>query len=114
MNFPAATKKTAFFAGMSLSVITLLLDILESRDFISRNADNREIFPFIAIYFFVTMLVFVIGIHNVAPKELKTKIPFVYFPTNREGLYFYFRGWGRMLMWFFGAVIGGLLLLPLK
>jgi hypothetical protein len=111
MTFPVATRKTSFLAGMSLSALVTLLGVLKSR-FIPYDADSRELFPLVLVYFFVTVLVLVIDVRSIAPKELKTRFPGVYFPTNREGVGFMFRVWGRMLLWFLGAVAGGLLLAP--
>jgi hypothetical protein len=110
MTLPIATRKTAFIAGMSLSVLVSLLGILKLRGASPYDADSPEVFPFILIYFFLTVLVFVIDVRCFAPKELKTRIPMVYFPTNMEGVLFLFTVWGRMLVWFLGAVVGGGLL----
>jgi hypothetical protein len=113
MYFPDATNKTAFLAGLSLTVLTRLIDVAKSQGLISWNADNPEVFPFVLVYFFVTVLVLVIGIRNLAPKELGTRIPFVYFPTDREGVKFMFRGWGRMFIWFLGAASGIAVTIPI-
>ncbi|SRR6266496_1019866 len=113
MTFPAATRRTAFIAGMSLSALVVVLSTLKSRGIIPYDADSRELFPFVVAYFFVTVLVLVVDVRSFAPKELKTRFPGIYFPTNREGVSFMFRVWGRMLLWFLGAVTGGALLSPL-
>ena len=107
MAFPVATQKSAFIAGLSLSVLASLLGILKSHAIIPYDADSPELFPIVLVFFFVTGFVFVIDVRSVAPKELKTRIPMVYFPTNMEGVRFLFAVWGRMLGWFFGAVVGG-------
>ena len=96
MAFPAATRMTAFLAGASLVALAVCLDALKSRGLVPYNADDLELFPLIAAYFFVTGIVFVVGIRNLFPVELKTRIPFVYFPTTHC--------WGRMLAWFLGGV----------
>ena len=80
---------------------------------ISRDADSPEVFPFLLVYFFATVLVLVIGVRNLAPRELRTGIPLVYFPTDREGVKLILRVWGRMLIWFLGAVTGVALMLPI-
>jgi len=108
-----ATRKTAFLAGMSLAVLASLLGVLKSSGVSPYDADSPQVFPFIAIYFLLTVLVFVVDVRSIAPKELKTRIPLVYFPTNREGVDFMLRVWGRMLVWFLGAVVGAGLLAPL-
>ena len=113
MTFPVATRKTAFLAGMSLSALVALLGALKSHGVIPYDADSRVLFPFVLAYFFVTALLLVIDVRSFAPKELKTRFPGIYFPTNREGVGFMFRVWGRMLLWFLGAVAGGVLLAPL-
>ena len=98
---------TAFLAGASLSAIAGGLSILKSQGLVAHDADSPQLFPFVLLYSFVTVLVFVIGVRNLAPRELKTRVPFVYFPTNREGWQLMFDVWGRMLVWFFGAATAG-------
>ena len=105
MAFPVATRTTAFLSGASLTALAICLGILKARGGIPYNADSPELFPFIAAYFLVTALVFVIGVRNLFPSELKTKIPFVYFPTDREGWTLLFNCWGRMIVWFFGGAV---------
>jgi hypothetical protein len=113
MTFPTATRKTAFIAGMSIAALAIVLGALKSHGLIPYDADSPKLFPFVIIYFFATTLIFVIDVRTIAPEQLKTKIPFIYFPTNREGVNFLFRVWGRMLFWFFGAVTATGLLVPL-
>jgi len=103
--FPIATRTTAFCSGASLAALAICLDILKSRGVVPCNADSPELFPFIAAYFLVTVLVFVIGVRNLFPAALKTRIPFVYFPTDREGWTLLFNCWGRMLVWFVGGAM---------
>ena len=98
---------------MSISVLAIVLGALKSRGLIPYDADSSELFPFVAAYFFATVLVFVIDVRSIAPKELKTRFPLVYFPTNREGVRFLFTVWGRMLLWFLGALTAAGLLRPL-
>ena len=109
---PVATRTTAFLAGVSLAAIVVLLSALKARGAIPYDADSPQLFPFVLVYFFVSVLVFVIDLRSVAPKELKTKFLGVYFPTSREGVGFMFRVWGRMIIWFLGAVTGGIVLMP--
>jgi hypothetical protein len=113
MLFPIATLKTAFIAGISLSVPTALLAILKSSGASSYGADSPAIFPFVFGYFLLTGLVFVIDIRSLAPKELKTRIPLVYFPTDRQGFSFLLRVLGRSLVWLLGVAAGVGLLVPL-
>ena len=110
MAFPAATKKSAFAAGLLLAVLIVLLNGLKRRGVIPYDADSPELFPFVIVYFFVTVFVFVIDVRSITPKELKTKIPGVYFPTNKEGVHFILRVWGRMVFCFLGVTTGGVLL----
>src|SRR5687767_12891056 len=110
---PTASRTTAFVAGVSLSAVVVVLNVLKARGVIPYDADSPQVFPFVLAYFFVSVLIFVIDLRSIAPKELKTKFPGVYFPTNREGVGFMFRVWGRMIVWFLGAAIAGMVLVPL-
>ncbi len=110
MMLPVATRKSAFIAGASLSALIYLLGALHARGVIPYDPEGPELFPFVLTYFFISALVFVIDVRTFAPKELKTRIPGVYFPTNREGINFMFSVWGRMLLWFLGAALAGLVL----
>jgi len=100
MAFSAATRMTAFLAGASLAALALCLDVLKSRGFVPYNADDPKLFPLIAAYFLVTV---VVGIQNLFPAELKTRVRFVYFPTTRAAWAVMFNCWGRMLAWFLGG-----------
>ncbi len=90
LALPIATRTTAFVAGASLSIVVAVLSVLKARGVIPYDADSPQVFPFVGVYFFVSVLVFVIDVRSIAPKELKTKFPGVYFPTNREGVGFMF------------------------
>ena len=103
MTFPGATRTTAFLSGASLATLAVCLDVLKSRGLLRYNADDPELFPLVAAYFFVTTIVFVIGVRNLAPAELKTRVPLLYFPSTRAGWAVLFNWWGRMLAWFLGA-----------
>lgn len=94
---------TAFLAGASLVALAVCLDALKSRGLVPYNADDPELFPLIAAYFLVTGIVFVVGIRNLFPAELKTRMPFMYFPTTRAGWAVLLNCWGRMLAWFLGG-----------
>ena len=112
MSFPSATRTTAFFAGLSVALFAGGFDIFKFREQTLQNPDNTALFVLFLAGLFASVLIFVIDVRNIAPKELKTKIPFVYFPTNQEGVNLLVRLWGRMLMWFLGVATGvGLLLL---
>jgi hypothetical protein len=114
MTIPNATRTTAFMAGVALSVVVVLLSMLKAWGVISQDADSPAGFPFVAIFFLITVFVFVIDVRSLAPKELKTKFPGLYFPTDRAGVNFLLRVWGRMLVWFLGVATGGGLLSLLR
>jgi hypothetical protein len=106
MVFPTATRKSAFMAGISLAMLVCLLLMLEYFDIIPADSSEKDLFSLVVFAFFlVSFLLFVIDVKSIAPKELKTKIPLLYIPTNREGWSYMFRVWGRMFVWFLGAVI---------
>ena len=108
-TFPTATRKSAFLAGFSLVVFIALLELLGRLLSLPEGSSEKQLFPLAIIYFFVSALIFVIGVRSIFPSELKTRIPFVYFPTDRAGLNFMLRVWGRMLIWFLGAACAGAL-----
>jgi hypothetical protein len=112
MSFPSATRTNAFFAGLSVALFAGVFDIFKFRDQSLQNPENTALFLFFLAGLFASVLIFMIDVRNIAPKELKTKIPFVYFPTNQEGVNLIVRLWVRMLMGFLGMATGvGLLLL---
>ena len=100
---PTATRKSAFIAGFSLVLFIAMLGSLESFGVPPIGSSEKQLFPLVILFFFVSALLFVIDVKSLAPSELKTKIPLLYFPTNRAGLNFLLRVWGRMLAWFLGA-----------
>ena len=73
-KFPVATWTTAFFAGMSITVIRMGFDVLQDHDRVSQ-ASHDILFPFVAVYFVSTMLVFVVGIRNIVPKDFRIRAP---------------------------------------
>ena len=101
---PDATGVTAFASGASLAAIARTLDILKSHGVIRYDADSPPLFAVMAAHFLLTTFVFVIGLRNFFPRELRTRMPFVYFPTDRSGWNVLLHVWGRMLLWFIGAV----------
>lgn len=107
MWFPTASRTTAFIAGASLAALAALLIALKRRGFIPYDPDSPELFPFLLVYFFVTVLIFAIDVRSIVPKELKTRIPGIYVPTDREGVRFLLAVWSRMALWFFGAATTG-------
>jgi hypothetical protein len=103
MACPVATRTTAFLSGASLAALPVCLDVLKSCGLLRYNADDPELFPLIAAYFVVTGIAFVIGIRNLAPAELKTRVPLLYVPTTRAGWALLLNCWGRMLAWCLGG-----------
>ena len=103
MDFPRATRTSAFLAGASLAFLAFAASVLKQRGVIDVDADSPQVFPFVAAYFFITTLFFVIDVRSIFPAELKTRVPGIYFPTNREGWHFMLQVWGRMIVWFLGA-----------
>ena len=112
-RLPVATRATAFLAGVSLAVIVVFLSVLKARGVIPYDADSPKVFPFVGAYFLVSVLIFVVDLRTIAPKELKARVPGFYFPTNKEGVSFMFRVWGRMIVWLLGAATAALVLGPL-
>jgi hypothetical protein len=107
MTFPTATRKTAFIAGISFAMLMHLLSTLEHFDIIPAGSSEKDPFSLVlvAVFFLVSVLLFVIDVKSIAPKELKTRIPLLYIPTNRVGWNYMFRVWGRMAVWFLGVAI---------
>jgi hypothetical protein len=105
MTFPTATRKTAFIAGISFAILMYLLSTLEHFDIIPAGSSEKDPFSLVLVFFLVSVLLFVIDVKSIAPKELKTRIPLLYTPTNRVGWNYMFRVWGRMVVWFLGAAI---------
>ncbi|QPK64534.1 hypothetical protein IVG45_06135 [Methylomonas sp. LL1] len=113
MPFPSANGKTAFIAGLTLSIPVTLISILKASGVSHHGVDSPRILAFFVIYFLLTLAVFVVDVRSFAPKPLKTRIPLVYFPTNREGFHFLVSVLGRILVWLAGVIVGGGLLAPL-
>lgn len=111
--FPPATRASAFLAGFSLPLFVGMLDVGHAHGLIPSLASSRLLFFFALAYYFGTIVVFVIDVRLLSPKVLKTRIPFVYFPTNREGLRLILARWGRMLCWGLGVTFGSALLILL-
>ena len=107
-KFPVATWTTAFFAGMSITVIRMGFDVLQAHDRVSQ-ASHDILFPFVAVYFVSTRLVFVVGIRNIVPKDFRIRAPW---QIKREEFVVMLKIWGRMFVWFLGGVAGVLPFLP--
>jgi hypothetical protein len=112
MALPVATRKSAFIAGASFSVLICLLAVLHAQGVIPFDPEGPVLFPLILAYFFISSLILVIDVRSIAPKQLKTRIPGAYLPTSREGLSFMISHllsvWARMLLWALGAGSVGL------
>jgi hypothetical protein len=113
MAFPHATRASAFVAGLSLTAPLTLLAILNTSGVLDIGIADPQVVAFFVIYALLTVAVFVLDVRSFAPKQLKTRIPLVYFPTNQEGVEFLFTVFGRMLVWLLGALAGVGLLVPL-
>lgn len=113
MPFPTATRTTAFIAGLSLSGPLTLLAVLNAAGVVGYGLDHPRVVAFFVIYALLTVFVFVIDVRSFAPKPLKTRIPLVYFPTDRAGVDFLLTVFGRMLVWALGVVAGIGVLAPL-
>jgi hypothetical protein len=103
MVFPTATKKSAFVSGVLLVALAYLTGALQSAGTLPAAIGEKELAPLFFLFFFVSVLLYVVDIRSIAPDKLKTKIPLIYFPTNRAGLRFLFTVCGRMLIFFLGV-----------
>lgn len=106
MPFPIATRTSAFIAGLSLSAPVTLLNILNARGPLDYGVHNAQVFAFFVGYFLLTVAVFVIDVRSFVPKQLKTRIPLVYFPTDQAGFEFLLTVLIRLLVWLLGAATG--------
>lgn len=111
MNFPSATNLTAFFAGLSSTVLAGVIDVFKFREQTLHSPDSPALLLFFLAYLFASILFFVIDVRNIAPNELKTKIPLVYFPTNKNGIGLLLKMGGRMLIGLLGVAVGVAVLL---
>lgn len=113
MSFPNATRKTAFFAGVSLAIPFSVLMILKFSTSSQYSVESPEVVSFFMIYLLLSVSLYVLDVRSFAPKQLKTRFPMLYFPTNQEGVDFLFRGLGRILLWLLGVFVGACWLTPL-
>ncbi|MBD9362398.1 hypothetical protein [Methylomonas fluvii] len=113
MSFPTATKTTSFIAGLTFSAPLTLLAILKTANLVSYGIDQPRVVAFFVIYLLLTLSVFVLDVRSFVPKQLKTRIPLVYFPTDQAGVEFLFTVFGRILVWVAGVVAGVAMLVPL-
>jgi hypothetical protein len=109
MSFPTATKNSALFAGVSLGLLLMLLDALKSRGVIPYDIGGPELFPFVLAYSLVTMLVFVFDVRNLPPKNFGVGIFDFEAPKDNEGHRLRVEISTRMLHWFLGLVVGGVM-----
>ncbi|MDT4287936.1 hypothetical protein RO575_00015 [Methylomonas sp. MO1] len=113
MAFPHATRTSAFVAGLSLSAPLTLLAILNTSGLLGVGIADPQVVAFFVIYALLTGSVFVLDVRSFAPKQLKTRIPLVYFPTDQAGMDFLISVFGRILIWVAGVVAGVGMLVPL-
>lgn len=97
-----ATKISAFLAGFSLSFAVVGSDIANKRGVVRFTLDSPQMFPYVLIFFFASVFIFVIG-----PQVFSIeRIPYTGIPKDRAAWTLMFQTWGRMLIWFLGAVLG--------
>lgn len=113
MAFPHATRTSAFVAGLSLSAPLTLLAILNTSGVIDVGIADPQVVAFFVSYALLSVAVFVLDVRSFVPKQLITRIPLVYFPTNQEGVDFLLTVFGRILVWLLGVVAGVGMLVPL-
>lgn len=103
-----ATKVSAFLAGFALSFAVVASDIANKRKLIGFTLDSPQMFPFVGMFFFGSVFIFVIG-----PQIFSIeRIPYTGIPKNRAAWTLMSQTWGRMLIWFLGAVAGIFSLMP--
>jgi hypothetical protein len=105
-----ATKVSAFLAGFVLSFAGSAFDIASKRRLVSFTFDSPSVFPFVGMFFIATVLIFVIGPQMISIE----RIPYTGIPKNRSAWMSMFQIWGRMAVWFLGAVVGVFSLMPFK
>lgn len=105
-----ATKISAFFAGFSLSFAVVGSDIANKRGVVQFTLDSPEMFPYVLMLFFASVFIFVIGPQVFAIE----RIPYTGIPKDRTAWTSMFQTWGRMLIWFLGAVTGVFSIVPFK
>jgi hypothetical protein len=105
-----ATRVSAFLAGYALGFAVVASDIANKRKLVAFTLDSPQMFPFVGMFFFVSVLAFVIG-----PQMFSIeRIPYTGIPKNRAAWTLMSQAWGRMVVWFLGAVVGVLSLMPFK
>lgn len=105
-----ATKVTAFLAGFALSFAAVASDIAKKHGLIGFTLDSPGMFPYVLIFFFVSVLAFVIG-----PQIFSIeRIPYTGIPKDPTAWTSMAQTWVRMVVWFLGAVVGVFSLVPFK
>lgn len=95
-----ATKVSAFLAGFVLSFSVVASDIANKRQLLAFTLDSPQMFPFVAMFFFVSVFAFVIG-PQVSAIE---RIPHTGIPKNRAAWMLMSQTWGRMPCGFSGLL----------
>ena len=62
--FPTATRKSAFIAGITLVVFIAGLEALAHFELLPAGASEKEMFPVVAAYFFITVLLFIVDVKS--------------------------------------------------
>jgi uncharacterized membrane protein (Fun14 family) len=97
-----ATKVSAFLAGFVLSFAVVASDIANKRELVGFTLDSPRMFPFVGMFFFVSVIAFVIG-----PQMFSIeRIPHTGIPKDRAAWTLMAQTWVRMVVWFLGAVVG--------
>ena len=105
-----ATKISAFLAGFSLAFAVVGSDIANKRGVVSFTFDSPQMFPYVLMFFFAPVFVFVIG-----PQVFSIeRIRYTGIPKDRAAWTLMSQTWGRMLIWFIGAVVGIFSIVPFK
>jgi len=112
MKIPAATSLSAFIVGMTMPCLVGGFEFLKAQGFISFTLDSPSVFPYFAGYFFITMILFVVGPRT--DSETGQNSFKFYFPANKHDVQFMFDVWGRMFVWFLGVLLVGILFVVLK
>ena len=105
-----ATKISTFLAGFALSFAVTGSDIANRHEVFRFTLDSPQMFPYVLLFFFASVFVFVIG-----PQVFSIeRIPHTGIPKDRAAWRLMSQTWGRMFIWFLGAVLGIVSLVPFK
>ncbi|MCL4682353.1 MAG: hypothetical protein KJZ92_13925 [Rhodocyclaceae bacterium] len=112
-QLPPASRGSAFLSGVSFAILLILLDAARQAGLLPGFTESRAIFLVILAFYGTTIVLFVIDHRLISAPQLKTRIPWVYFPTNRAGMQIILQRWSRYCCWFLGATCADLVRLGL-